>query len=306
MTLLAVTPNPALDRVVSVPHFRPLEVNRAVSHQVFAGGKGLNVARAVRNIGGDSLAAGLLGGMNGRRLAELAEQDGQPADWTFSDRIETRICNIFVSDQGSTVVNEPGDSVDQADWHRLVADIQRIASTCAVVCISGSFPPGITSDHVAAMLQLLVLTRVPIWFDSSGENLKAALKVKGVHLKINADELGAALKLPIHTVQDARIAAEAARERTNAAVAVTMGKDGAILVCESGAFAAQPPPVQAINAVGSGDSALAGLALTGASADGLRAAVAAGTANTLTGSGGAHFTREQYEALFARTTITAL
>src|SRR2546427_12993873 len=115
--IVCVTPNPALDHTLTVERVIAGEVMRATHSRLTAGGKGLNVARAVRTLGGDPLCTGFLGGNSGKLLAMLAKSEGLNADWTWVNG-DTRTCVILVSADGcdATVINEPGPHVTTSDW----------------------------------------------------------------------------------------------------------------------------------------------------------------------------------------------
>ena len=106
--ILCVTPNPALDHTLTVQHMKPGEVMRASNTRLTAGGKGVNVARAIRTLGGEALCLGFLGGQTGELLATLAQQEGLNTRWTWINA-ETRTCIIVLSgDSGeATVINWP-------------------------------------------------------------------------------------------------------------------------------------------------------------------------------------------------------
>src|SRR5689334_2698004 len=110
--IICVTPNPAIDHTLTVPHLLPNQVMRAIGTRTAAGGKGLNVARAIRVLGGDVMCLGFVGGHNGERLAALAESEGLAAKWTWTTQ-DTRTCIIIVNkdDGQTTVINEPGPHV---------------------------------------------------------------------------------------------------------------------------------------------------------------------------------------------------
>ena len=135
--------------------------------------------------------------------------------------------------------------------------------------------------------------------------LRSALAVEGVNIKVNDEEIGEVLGTEVSGVESALNAAERVHRRTGGAVVVTLGKLGAVLVSRGGRFRATPPDVPIKSPVGSGDSFLAGLAATGATLDGLRRAVAAGTANALT-VGGGQFSLEDFERVLAGTETAAL
>src|SRR6185295_17597755 len=97
--IICITPNLAIDRTILVPRVVLGSVNRAERSIVAAGGKGLNVARAIHTLGGESLCMGFAGGQAGRLLADLAQNEGLNSSWTWTN-FETRTCTILVSLNG--------------------------------------------------------------------------------------------------------------------------------------------------------------------------------------------------------------
>src|SRR5688572_25445824 len=182
--ILCVTPNVALDRTLIVPDFKPFEVNRVGRMIEVAGGKGVNVARAVRILGGQSVCAGFLGGDTGKRIARLADGEGLASSWTWIDG-ETRTCTIMVEPESglATVVNETGPTVTDHDWNQLQQDLLASSDNTASVCLSGSIPPGSSLDQYANLLSCLQTAGKSVWVDSSGAALATALTVPNVSIK---------------------------------------------------------------------------------------------------------------------------
>ena len=287
--ILCVTPNPAIDRTMHVNALRLGEVHRAEKVLMAAGGKGLNVARTIRALGGETVCMGLIGGHTGNLLADLAKQEGLSARWTQTQS-ETRTCVILVEDgRDATVVNEHGAEVDADAAQLFCNDVWKMSEQADLVCVSGSLPPGFSTDVFHAILTGLVERKKSVWVDTSGKALSAALKVHGINIKVNAGELGAALGFEISNAKQAKKASAQVREREVASVIVTLGKDGAILNSSSVWFA-KPPMIEAVSSVGSGDAFLGGLALALESGHSpkiaLRYGVAAGAANALHFGGG--------------------
>ena len=288
--ILCVTPNPAIDRTLRVNSLQVGELQRAEQTLVAAGGKGLNVARTIRSLGGSPVCAGLIGGHAGNLLAELAEREGFSAHWTRI-KSETRTCIILIQPgTDATVVNEPGAEVDVHECLSFLHDVWEAAQRAHLVCVSGSLPPGFSTESFRTLLGGLVEQKKSVWVDTSGQALKAALGVRGVNLKINAAELGEALGEKIVGVQHALRAAKVASKMLDGRVAVTIGAAGAVLADETGAWLAQPPRLGVVSSVGSGDAFLGGLALAldvrNPTEVALRHAVAAGAANSLHFGGG--------------------
>lgn len=302
-TTLCVTPNMALDRTLLVPGFRVGAVQRPAELLNAAGGKGMNVARALHRLGGSAHCTGLLGGYNGQFVAALAAAEGLPGDWTWFDG-ETRICTSIVDPQSgkTTALYESGPPISAADWERFSADVLRAAGTHDNVCISGSLPRGVPPHALAELIAALHNSASAVWVDTSGPALEAALVACPSAIKVNAEEAGALLGQPLDSVAAACAAAIAMQRRGIALVALTLGAQGAVLCDASGCCHAAPPPGPIVSPVGSGDAFLAGLVLARGQGllpdEALRHAVAAGTANARY-AGGGRFTLADVQAVLA-------
>jgi 1-phosphofructokinase family hexose kinase len=306
--ILCITPNPAIDRTLIVPNLALGDVHRAQQVIVAAGGKGLNVARAIRTIGGQSFCMGFAGGHSGRLLADLAKSEGLDSAWTWTDS-ETRTCTILVSQNGeATEIDEPGMPILTADWFNLGAEVQKHLSSVSLVCVCGSFPPNSSPDDFHKLLRILVNTGKQVWVDTSGAALDAVLAYPGICIKVNGNEISRPLGFEVKDVQSAHRALTMLVERGLSACAVTLGAAGALLASQSGRWYAQGPEVQPVSPIGSGDSFLGGL-LSALDADkdwpeALRDAVAAGTANTLS-AGGGQFTVQDFKTIREQIQIQA-
>ena len=278
---------------------------RATSSRVAAGGKGVNVARALAALGAEVLCMGPLGGASGRVLAELAAADGLAAEWTWC-QTETRSCLILVDSAArqATVINEAGPRLAAGDWSRVCTDVLARAAGAQAVCVSGSLPPGVSPEALAELCRSLVESGQAPWVDSSGPALAEVLSVRGVRLKINREEAEEVLGRPLDSVAACAGAARELLGRGLTTVVVTLGAEGAVLAAAEGCWHAVPPPIDTASAVASGDSSLAGLVAALSSgrdlSEALRWGVAAGAANALA-NGGARFSREQFDSVLAQT-----
>jgi 1-phosphofructokinase family hexose kinase len=302
--IVCVTPNPAIDRTLEVPGLRPGSMMRATASRIAAGGKGVNVARALSALGARTRCMGPLGGASGRILADLAAAEALPATWTWCD-VETRSCLILVDSAAreATVINEAGPRLAAEDWNRVCADVLAQMAGASAVCVSGSLPPGVPPEELAALCRSLVGAGQVPWVDSSGPALEAVLAVPGLRLKINREEAQELLGRRIDGVAACEDAARQLVARGMAAVVVTMGGEGALLADRDGCWRVEAPPIVTVSAVASGDSFLGGLVAAWTSGRDLREALcwgaAAGTANALA-AGGARFTRSQFDSVLAR------
>jgi 1-phosphofructokinase family hexose kinase len=308
--ILCVTPNPAVDRTLVVPRIHVGEVMRAQESMIAAGGKGLNVARVARALGGEIICAGFLGGHSGRLVAELAEREGLGGAWTWIAG-ETRTCVIVIEPGGhdATVFNETGPTTTPEDWRRLIAEVPQRAANSAAVCVSGSLPPGSGPRDYAGLLAALRPAERPVWVDTSGPALGAALEVPGVAIKVNGSEAAGLVGSPIERPDQAAAAARALAGRTGGPVVLTLGGAGAVLADAAGTWHAQPPALRIVSTVGSGDAFLAGLVLSltrGAPLpEALRRAAAAGAANALL-VGGGRIDAAQADEIWSRTELRML
>lgn len=308
--LLCVTPNPAVDHTLSVPTLMLDGVNRAPFSRLAAGGKGVNVARAARTLGETVMCAGFLGGPSGDLLETLATAELLPGRWTrIADA--TRLCTIVLDPaQGhNTVINEHGPTVTDGDWDRLDFDVWSASRGAAAVCLSGSVPPGTPEGRYARLVARLRDSGQPVWVDISGPALASVAALNGVHLKVNQEEAGLLLGRPL-VGQEATLEAAVALSRGKSRLVVlTSGAEGAVLASGEKAWHSRSAPIERKNAVGSGDSTLAGLCVALLRGEELSTAlawgVAAGSANAAN-LGGASFTREEFDAMLAGVSVHAI
>ena len=309
--IICVTANVAIDRTMIATGYGDGGVFRPQEIIVAAGGKGINVARAITILGGEPLCAGFLGGFAGQYASKLVEQEGFASRWTWLETGETRTCIILVDPekQQTSVINEAGPFISDIDWKHFEKDLQELVVSSKLICFSGSLPPGAKLEQFSNTLQSLKQAGAQVWIDTSGSTLRTAAQTAGIHLKINNEEVGEILGHEVRSVESAKKAALTLHQRTEASVVITLGADGAIMLTEAGCWYAQPPKIDIISAVGSGDSFFAGL-LTAieknlSTSEALKYAVAAGSANALS-VGGARFEKASFEDLLSRVELKKL
>ncbi len=309
-TVLCVTPNAALDRTMVVPDFAIGHISRIDGAIAVPGGKGLNVARAVNILGGKPLAMGLLGGHTGRMVAAMVEEDGYEAAWTRFDG-ETRTCTIIANRDGeSTVINEAG-RIRPADWQALADDICRTAERddVSAVCLCGSIPLGAPGNAPIELIRRLKAMGARVWVDSSKTALANAIRARPYAIKVNREEIAAALGIALLRRRDIEAAAGRLIADGISLVVVSLGAEGALLAAEGLVVKATPPAIQPIDPVASGDCLHAGI--VSALADGaglaeaLRCGVAAGTVNAMY-AGGAQFPYSHYQEILRKTRVETI
>ena len=306
--IVCITPNPAVDRTLILPQLIPGAVHRAEKVMIAAGGKGLNVARAIRILGGEPLCMGFLGGHSGRLLADLAQNEGLNSAWTWVDS-ETRSCTILVSPNGdATVINESGVPVSSSYWMQLQKDAQRFVSSAGIFCISGSLPPNSSMIDLHRLLSMLVENGKQVWVDTSGDALHTALALPNICVKVNGKEIGEVLGMEIKDPASAQRALIRLGKHDLTAAVITLGSAGAVLGTRAGRWYARGPEVDVVSTVASGDVFLAGLVnalnIGKAWPEVLGDAVAGGTANTLV-AGGGRFALQEFERIREQVQVEA-
>jgi len=279
--LVAIAPNPSIDRLVEVEAFRRGAIHRPLATTVVAGGKGFNVARVASALGAQVTAIGLLGGHAGRWIAEALARDGVEVVPVWHDG-ETRTCTSILdrSDGTTTEIYETGPPVEPEAWAQLV---EALATTIAplnragagLVTVSGSLPPGAPSDGLAQIVRVATAAGIRTAVDGSGRALVEGLLAGPWLVKVNLDEAREALQAPAAGPGAAARGLVAAGARH---AIVTAGMTGAVAVLEDGSLIRLVPPAVSEHTVGAGDAFLGGLADAVVRGSDLRQAAVAGIA----------------------------
>jgi 1-phosphofructokinase len=280
--IVTLTPNPSVDRTVTLPRLERGAVLRATESREDPGGKGLNVSRALTANGTASTAVFPVGGVYGRLMLNLLE--GDPATLAAVAIAEPIRANITIAetDGTTTKVNEPGPVLSAAEVEALrVAALEASHGAAWMVCC-GSLPPGLDDDFYAQLIQHCHDAQVRVAVDTSGEPMTAALAAKPALIKPNRIELAEAVGRELGTVGDVIDAASVLVAGGIETVVISLGRDGALLVDAEGAIHATAEIGCPVSTVGAGDALLAGyLHAVASGADrqaALRTAVAFGSA----------------------------
>jgi len=286
--IVTLTANPSLDRTVMLPApLRAGEVQSAQSAREDAGGKGINVARAIVAAGEPCVA-----------VLPLAVDDPFDTALRGSGLDVRRVpiaghvrANLAVTDPAgiTTKLNLPGARLSPDEISAVVDATVAASAGARWLVLAGSLPPGVPDDfyvRVIGAVRAVHGEKAPlIAVDTSGPALAAVVAHGRPDLiKPNDEELGELVGAPLDGA-DAQSALDVARalvpDRVGAAL-VTLGARGALLVDADGAWAAVPPPIRVVSTVGAGDSSLAGYVLGDARGEGpderLRLAIRYGAA----------------------------
>ena len=291
--IITVTPNPSIDRTVTLPG----ELVRGAVHRVTSvssepGGKGVNVARALTLAGLDTLAV-LPAGEHDPILAGLRAQGVAFHAVPVAGGVRTNL-TITENDGTTTKINEPGAALEAGEAEDLAWAVMQRAKADHWVVLSGSLPPGLPDSWYSDMVAALKAHGCKVAVDTSDAPL-TALAERLEHaapdlMKPNSEELAGLAGVTAQSLEDAvsrgdagPVVAAARRliDRGVGAVLATLGGAGAVLVDADGGWLATPPPITPRSTVGAGDSSLAGYVradVLGADAPGrLQMAVAYGS-----------------------------
>ncbi|WP_062519704.1 1-phosphofructokinase [Demequina silvatica] len=257
--IVTLTPNPSVDRAITVDSLIRGEVHRAGDVRVDAGGKGVNVARAITAQGGDAVAVLPVGGPEGRLLEELLDAAGVPRRSVPIAGPARMNISVLEPDGTTTKLNEPGPELSPDEVESLFDATVEAAAFASWVVGCGSLPPGAPEDLYARLVARARAAGTPVAIDSSGAPFAAAVAAGPDLIKPNHEELAELVGHPLPTLGDVRSAARELVTGGIATVAVSLGGDGALLVNADQAVHARATIAAPVSTVGAGDCMLAGL-----------------------------------------------
>ncbi len=258
--ILTITPNPALDVTYHLQRVHWGDVNRVEAVSETAGGKGVNVARVLHQLGEPVTCTGFLGGETGERLRGLLT--GVEQRWVPVSS-PTRRTTAVVDSTGTTLFNESGAPVPDEAWTRLRTLATDLVGDGDVVVVSGSMPPGTSEAAVTSLVAAVAERGAHVVVDTSGPLLRAAARAGATLVKPNHHELRAATER-----EDVLVGARVLLGDGAGCVVVSRAEAGLLAVVEQDTDAdhplrtwhARPGSVVRGNPTGAGDAAVAALA----------------------------------------------
>jgi 6-phosphofructokinase 2 len=302
--IITITFSPCIDKSTTVPLLISEKKLKCTSPRFEPGGGGINVARAIKKLGGEATTIYPAGGHTGKFFNRLLSEENIPAIIVETES-ETRE-NIIVLEQSSNRqyrFGMPGSLLKENEWQQIMHIIEEMEGVEFIV-VSGSSPPGVPPGILGEIATTAKNKKARLVVDTSGESLKMAA-MQGVYLmKPNLGELGALVNKEFLQPGEIASAAYSIIEKGGAEIiVVSMGEAGAMLVTHTISRTILPPPVSRKSTVGAGDSMVAGIVLALSRGKNIEEAsqfgVACGTAATMNpGTELCH--REDAENLFRR------
>lgn len=308
--IYTVTLNPALDKTVEIPGMALDTVNRITEMRTDPGGKGINVSKVIAKLGGESCAAGILGGGSGKMLEKLLEGEPFATRFRFVEG-QTRTNLKIIDREGhtNTDINEPGLTVTDADLDALLHELLAELRPGDIVVLAGSLPKGAPQDTYRTWTAACKKAGARVFLDADGALLAEGLKAAPYLIKPNDDELSRLAGKKLETLEELTAEGRRLLERGIERVVISLGGRGALYLRKGSTIYAEGLKVPVGSMVGAGDSVVAALAYAEAQGlseeEAVRLSTAAGAANVMC-SGTQAAEREAVEALLPKVRFSRL
>ena len=280
MKIITLTLNPAIDMHCYAENFEPFHENLAKITSSDAGGKGVNISRALTVNGVDNLALVVLGTENGKSFADSLKADGMELAEIYVDgRIRENI-TLHTNSNPETRISFAGFVATDEIIDKVESMLDGVDSD-TVITLTGSNPKGMTIERVMKMVAAFQAKGAKVIIDSRSFSKEDLFASKPWLIKPNEEEIGMYTDIAVTDFASAARAAEQIRKQGIENVIISSSK-GAVLACEDGTFVAYAPKIKVVSTIGAGDSSIAGFiaaAKQGKSyAEMLRTAVSYGSA----------------------------
>ncbi|MDI3518580.1 MAG: 1-phosphofructokinase [Caldanaerobacter sp.] len=258
--ITTVTVNPAIDRTIIVENLRLGSVNRVIRSRVDAGGKGINVAKNLKNLGDEVIALGFLG-PNANYIIDCLEEEGIKTDFV-KIKNDTRT-NIKISDISKgevTDLNEYGPEVSEEEIKLLKESIFKYAEKSKVLVLSGSLPLGVPKTFYKEIIKELKNSNLKIILDADNQALFYGIEEKPFMIKPNVHELEDVVGKRLETLEEIIEEGKKLNKLGIKIVAISMGSKGSVVITDDAVFRVKPLKVEVKGTVGAGDAYVAGFA----------------------------------------------
>lgn len=255
--IYTVTFNPSLDYIVSVNDFQLGLTNRTDSELILPGGKGINVSTILMNLGIDSTAFGFAAGFTGEEIIREVEAMGIRSDFIKIDSGISRI-NLKLKNIDGTEINGSGPEISEEKIEELLRKLD-ILGEGDILVLAGSIPASMPADMYSTIMERLQHKNVTFIVDATKDLLINVLKYKPFLIKPNNHELGELFDVKLTTREEVIPYGKKLQKQGARNVLISMAGEGAVLIAEDGSvYEAPAPKGTLVNAVGAGDSMVAG------------------------------------------------
>jgi len=258
-----VTLNPAIDVVLEVGNLKKNYYNKVLNAHTTSGGKGINVSKAVRGYGRETIAIGFLGGGRGRMIEEELREMGITTNfWHIEEKTRS---NTIISDKETgqhTLLSERGPKITEYDLEMLKSIFYRVMSQCSVVTLSGSLPRGVPVNIYGDLISIAKERGVKTILNASGEQFIKGLEKKPFLAKPDLRESNQIFGIKIDKEKDAIKAAKEVVQRGAEIGVVSLQQKKDIIATRDEIWFAETDYYEIVNLIGAGDALIAGFAIT--------------------------------------------
>ena len=258
--ITTVTANPAIDRTIIVEDLKPGNVNRVIRSRVDAGGKGINVAKNLKNFGDDVIALGFIG-PNAKYIIDCLTDEGIRTDFV-KIKNETRT-NIKISDikrMKVTDLNEYGPNVSEEEIDQIKKSILKYAEESKVLVLSGSLPQGVPKTFYKEIIREVKKGDLKIILDADKQALFYSIEEKPYMIKPNVHELEDVSGKKFESIGEIIEEGKKLNDSGIEIVAISMGERGSVVITNELIYRVMPVKVETKGTVGAGDAFVAGFA----------------------------------------------
>lgn len=258
--IVTVTMNPAIDKTAELDQLEKGSLNRLRNCVSDIGGKGINVSKTIKAMGGESVATGFCGGSTGKLIEETLENIGIRSDFIRIGN-ETRVNLKIVEGKGIvTEFNEPGPYVTLEEMEKLTEKLMSYAGEDTLFVFSGSIPRGIERDVYLKTILKVKEKGAGVFLDADGELFARGLEGKPDYIKPNRTELEGYYNKDYRATEEELLAmGKDLLEKGSALVAISLGQMGALFLTKELTLKCPGLKVEAHSTVGAGDAMVAAL-----------------------------------------------
>ncbi len=257
-----VTLNPAIDVILEVSNLKINHYNKVLNAHTTSGGKGINVSKAVRGCGRETIAIGFLGGGRGRMIEEELRGLGITTNfWHIEEKTRS---NTIISDKETgqhTLLSETGPKITEYDLEMLKSIFYRVMSQCTVVTLSGSLPRGVPVNIYGDLISIAKEREVKTILNASGEQFIKGLEKRPFLAKPDLRESNRVFGIKIDKEKDAIKAAKEVVQRGAEIGVVSLQNEKDVIATRDEIWFAESTYHKIVNIIGAGDALVAGFAV---------------------------------------------
>jgi 1-phosphofructokinase family hexose kinase len=257
-----VTLNPAIDVILEISNLKINHYNKVLNAHTTSGGKGINVSKAVRGCGRETIAIGFLGGGRGRMIEEELRGLGITTNfWHIEEKTRS---NTIISDKETgqhTLLSETGPKITEYDLEMLKSIFYRVMSQCTVVTLSGSLPRGVPVSIYGDLISIAKEREVKTVLNASGEQFIKGLEKKPFLAKPDLRESNRVFGIKIDKEKDAIKAAKEVVQRGAEIGVVSLQNEKDVIATRDEIWFAESSYHKIVNIIGAGDALVAGFAV---------------------------------------------